>query len=153
VILDPGLQRLVQGAACRLTVALCRLTAPLSAGGAAAAAAAAACSNALCVFELPLGKPLLRHWADASGDPLYYGAVAASTLVIRGISAVYNYDYIQVCALWVWGGGVLSSDLGGGGGRTSQHDVLMIEKRSSRLGAAASAQVQGISLMTSGAAV
>lgn len=56
----------------------------------------AACSNAVCVFELPLGKPLLRHWADATDGPLYYGAVSDSALVIRGISAVYNYDYIEV---------------------------------------------------------
>lgn len=66
----------------------------------------------MCVFELPLGMPLLRHYADTGGSPLYYGAVAANSLVIRGMSAVYNYDYIEVGAcvvvvvvLAVWGGG------------------------------------------------
>ncbi|KAF6249317.1 copper amine oxidase [Scenedesmus sp. NREL 46B-D3] len=50
--------------------------------------------NAVCVFELSLGQPLLRHWADAGGSPAYYGAVQGSALVVRTISTVYNYDYI-----------------------------------------------------------
>lgn len=54
------------------------------------------CSNALCVFELSLGQPLLRHWADAGGSPSYYGGVQGSVLVLRSISTVYNYDYIAV---------------------------------------------------------
>jgi hypothetical protein len=45
-------------------------------------------SNAVCVFESALNRPLLRHTADAGGVNLYYGAVAGSALVIRGISAV-----------------------------------------------------------------
>ena len=48
------------------------------------------------MFEHPLGLPLLRHWADVGGGPAYYGAVPGSSLVIRGIPAVYNYDYIEV---------------------------------------------------------
>jgi hypothetical protein len=48
------------------------------------------------VFELSLGQPLLRHWADAGGSASYYGAVQGSVLVVRTISTVYNYDYIAV---------------------------------------------------------
>jgi hypothetical protein len=50
----------------------------------------------VCVFELSLGQPLLRHWTDAGGSPAYYGAVQGSTLVVRTMSTVYNYDYIAV---------------------------------------------------------
>ncbi len=51
--------------------------------------------NNLCVFELATGMPVLRHWADSGGNLMYYGAVPGSVLVVRGISAVYNYDYIS----------------------------------------------------------
>lgn len=54
--------------------------------------------NGVCVFELATGMPLLRHWADTGGGPIYYGALPASVLVVRAISAVYNYDYVQASA-------------------------------------------------------
>jgi hypothetical protein len=54
------------------------------------------------MFELSLGQPLLRHWADASGSASYYGAVQGSVLVVRTISTVYNYDYIAVSNSCLW---------------------------------------------------
>lgn len=54
------------------------------------------CRNAVCVFEMSLGQPLMRHWADTGGGPAYYGNVPGNALVVRAISAVYNYDYVQV---------------------------------------------------------
>jgi hypothetical protein len=43
--------------------------------------------------------PILRHWANNGGVVGDYGGVAGSVLVIRAMSAVYNYDYIQVSTL------------------------------------------------------
>lgn len=36
--------------------------------------------------------PILRHYSSAFG---FYGAVPGAQLVVRMISTVYNYDYIQ----------------------------------------------------------
>lgn len=50
----------------------------------------------MCVFEHSSGMPLLRHWSDGGGAATFFGALPASTLVVRSISTVYNYDYIMV---------------------------------------------------------
>ncbi|KAM5158128.1 diamine oxidase [copper-containing]-like [Mantella aurantiaca] len=51
--------------------------------------------NALCIFELPTGMPLRRHF-DSSYDGGYnfYAGVENHVLVVRTTSTVYNYDYI-----------------------------------------------------------
>jgi Cu2+-containing amine oxidase len=49
--------------------------------------------NAICVFERHQDIPLLRHY---SSTYKFYGAVPGGELVVRMISSVYNYDYIQV---------------------------------------------------------
>ena len=40
--------------------------------------------------------PIMRHWANNGGVVGDYGGLPSSVLVIRAMSAVYNYDYIQV---------------------------------------------------------
>jgi hypothetical protein len=52
------------------------------------------------VFEHSSGMPLLRHWSDGGGAATFYGGLPATTLVVRSISTVYNYDYIMVGGTW-----------------------------------------------------
>lgn len=51
--------------------------------------------NALCIFELPTGMPLRRHF-DSTHDGGYnfYAGLENHVLVVRTTSTVYNYDYI-----------------------------------------------------------
>jgi Cu2+-containing amine oxidase len=42
--------------------------------------------------------PLLRHYSSTFK---FHGAVPGGELVVRMISSVYNYDYIQVGVHWV----------------------------------------------------
>ncbi|XP_068091485.1 diamine oxidase [copper-containing]-like [Hyperolius riggenbachi] len=51
--------------------------------------------NALCIFELPMGMPLRRHF-DSTHDGGYksYAGLESHALVVRTTSTVYNYDYI-----------------------------------------------------------
>ncbi|XP_072298430.1 retina-specific copper amine oxidase [Eucyclogobius newberryi] len=48
--------------------------------------------NSICIFELSLGQPLRRHFADFFHHS--YGGMANSALVIRTITAIGNYDYM-----------------------------------------------------------
>ncbi|KAM8966569.1 diamine oxidase [copper-containing]-like [Pelodytes ibericus] len=51
--------------------------------------------NALCIFELPTGIPLRRHFdSNFNGGFNSYSGIENHVLVIRTISTVYNYDYI-----------------------------------------------------------
>ncbi|KAM5158129.1 diamine oxidase [copper-containing]-like [Mantella aurantiaca] len=51
--------------------------------------------NALCIFEMPMGVPLRRHFdSDYAGGYSFYAGVESHVLVVRTISTVYNYDYI-----------------------------------------------------------
>ncbi|CAI5789462.1 amiloride-sensitive amine oxidase copper-containing [Podarcis lilfordi] len=51
--------------------------------------------RALCVFELPTGVPLRRHFdSDFRGGSHFYAGLEGAALVLRTISTVYNYDYI-----------------------------------------------------------
>ncbi|NXB50179.1 AOC1 oxidase, partial [Leucopsar rothschildi] len=51
--------------------------------------------NALCVFELPTGVPLRRHFdSDFQGGFHFYAGLEGRALVLRTTSTVYNYDYI-----------------------------------------------------------
>ncbi|KAK7938252.1 hypothetical protein WMY93_001578 [Mugilogobius chulae] len=49
--------------------------------------------NSICIFELYLGQPLRRHFADFFHNS--YGGMANSALVFRTITAIGNYDYMQ----------------------------------------------------------
>ncbi|NXN26052.1 AOC1 oxidase, partial [Nycticryphes semicollaris] len=52
-------------------------------------------SKALCVFELPTGVPLRRHFdSDFQGGFHFYAGLEGHALVLRTTSTVYNYDYI-----------------------------------------------------------
>ncbi|NXT52652.1 AOC1 oxidase, partial [Pluvianellus socialis] len=52
-------------------------------------------SNAICVFELPTGVPLRRHFdSDFQGGYNFYAGLEGQALVLRTTSTVYNYDYI-----------------------------------------------------------
>ncbi|NXN50019.1 AOC1 oxidase, partial [Rynchops niger] len=52
-------------------------------------------SNAICVFELPTGVPLRRHFdSDFQGGFHFYAGLEGHALVLRTTSTVYNYDYI-----------------------------------------------------------
>ncbi|NXN76715.1 AOC1 oxidase, partial [Himantopus himantopus] len=52
-------------------------------------------SNAICVFELPTGVPLRRHFdSDFQGGFHFYAGLEGQALVLRTTSTVYNYDYI-----------------------------------------------------------
>ncbi|XP_068002233.1 diamine oxidase [copper-containing] [Melanerpes formicivorus] len=52
-------------------------------------------SRALCVFELPTGVPLRRHFdSDFQGGFHFYAGLEGQALVLRTTSTVYNYDYI-----------------------------------------------------------
>ncbi|NWT73056.1 AOC3 oxidase, partial [Prunella himalayana] len=48
--------------------------------------------KSLCIFEHDSALPLRRHFSDSQS--LYYGGLRRSTLVIRAISTLINYDYI-----------------------------------------------------------
>ncbi|NXY65610.1 AOC1 oxidase, partial [Callaeas wilsoni] len=51
--------------------------------------------HALCVFELPTGVPLRRHFdSDFQGGFHFYAGLEGQALVLRTTSTVYNYDYI-----------------------------------------------------------
>ncbi|NXO46315.1 AOC1 oxidase, partial [Locustella ochotensis] len=51
--------------------------------------------HALCVFELPTGVPLRRHFdSDYQGGFHFYAGLEGRALVLRTTSTVYNYDYI-----------------------------------------------------------
>ncbi|NXB27405.1 AOC1 oxidase, partial [Eulacestoma nigropectus] len=51
--------------------------------------------HALCVFELPMGVPLRRHFDnDFQGGFHFYAGLEGRALVLRTTSTVYNYDYI-----------------------------------------------------------
>ncbi|KAM9308021.1 diamine oxidase [copper-containing]-like [Gastrophryne carolinensis] len=50
--------------------------------------------NALCIFELPTGMPLRRHFeAGRNGGYKFYAGVENHVLVVRTTSTVGNYDY------------------------------------------------------------
>ncbi|NWH73701.1 AOC1 oxidase, partial [Piaya cayana] len=52
-------------------------------------------SRAVCVFELPTGVPLRRHFdSDYQGGFNFYAGLEGQALVLRTTSTVYNYDYI-----------------------------------------------------------
>ncbi|NXL01683.1 AOC1 oxidase, partial [Mesembrinibis cayennensis] len=52
-------------------------------------------SGAICVFELPTGVPLRRHFdSDFRGGFNFYAGLEGQALVLRTTSTVYNYDYI-----------------------------------------------------------
>lgn len=48
--------------------------------------------NSICIFELYLGQPLRRHFADFFHHS--FGGMANSALVFRTITAIGNYDYM-----------------------------------------------------------
>ncbi|XP_077159638.1 diamine oxidase [copper-containing] [Paroedura picta] len=51
--------------------------------------------RALCVFELPTGVPLRRHFdSDFQGGSNFYAGLEGHALVLRTTSTVYNYDYL-----------------------------------------------------------
>ncbi|XP_053569231.1 amiloride-sensitive amine oxidase [copper-containing] [Bombina bombina] len=51
--------------------------------------------NALCIFELPTGLALRRHFdSDTNGGYNFFAGVENHVLVVRTTSTVYNYDYI-----------------------------------------------------------
>ncbi|KAM4874025.1 diamine oxidase [copper-containing] isoform 1-T4 [Thomomys bottae] len=51
--------------------------------------------RALCIFEMPTGLPLRRHFdSDFKGGFTFYGGLPGQVLVLRTTSTVYNYDYI-----------------------------------------------------------
>ncbi|NXN97401.1 AOC1 oxidase, partial [Rhinopomastus cyanomelas] len=52
-------------------------------------------SHAICIFELPTGVPLRRHFdSDFHGGFNFYAGLEGHALVLRTTSTVYNYDYI-----------------------------------------------------------
>ncbi|KAM5255405.1 diamine oxidase [copper-containing] [Ctenodactylus gundi] len=51
--------------------------------------------RALCLFEMPTGVPLRRHFdSNFSGGFNFYAGLPGQALVLRTVSTVYNYDYI-----------------------------------------------------------
>ncbi|GAB5568927.1 amiloride-sensitive amine oxidase [copper-containing] [Prionailurus iriomotensis] len=51
--------------------------------------------RALCVFEMPTGVPVRRHFnSNFSGGFNFYAGLQGQVLVLRTTSTVYNYDYI-----------------------------------------------------------
>ncbi|XP_054449402.1 amiloride-sensitive amine oxidase [copper-containing] [Pteronotus mesoamericanus] len=51
--------------------------------------------RALCLFEMPTGLPLRRHFdSNFNGGFNFYGGLEGQVLVLRTTSTVYNYDYI-----------------------------------------------------------
>ncbi|NWJ03367.1 AOC1 oxidase, partial [Crypturellus undulatus] len=52
-------------------------------------------ARALCLFELPTGVPLRRHFdSNFRGGYQFYAGLEGQALVLRTTSTVYNYDYI-----------------------------------------------------------
>ncbi|NXU48633.1 AOC1 oxidase, partial [Turnix velox] len=52
-------------------------------------------ARAICIFELPTGVPLRRHFdSDFRGGFHFYAGLEGTALVLRTTSTVYNYDYI-----------------------------------------------------------
>ncbi|XP_036103369.1 amiloride-sensitive amine oxidase [copper-containing] [Molossus molossus] len=52
-------------------------------------------SRALCIFEMPTGVPVRRHFnSNFSGGFNFYAGLEGQVLVVRTTSTVYNYDYI-----------------------------------------------------------
>ncbi|XP_074841639.1 diamine oxidase [copper-containing] [Carettochelys insculpta] len=65
-------------------------------------------ARALCVFELPTGVPLRRHFdSDFRGGYRFYAGLEGQALVLRTTATVYNYDYIWDVLLYP--NGVLES--------------------------------------------
>ncbi|KAI8852336.1 copper amine oxidase [Chytridium lagenaria] len=60
--------------------------------------------NNVCVFEDDSNLPISRHWGD-QGDATYssFGVNKGYNLVIRGVSTVFNYDYIFDYVFWLDG--------------------------------------------------
>ncbi|XP_048367565.1 amiloride-sensitive amine oxidase [copper-containing] isoform X2 [Sphaerodactylus townsendi] len=51
--------------------------------------------RAICIFELPTGVPMRRHFDNNfQGGSNFYGGLEGHALVLRTTSTVYNYDYI-----------------------------------------------------------
>ncbi|KAM5303344.1 diamine oxidase [copper-containing] isoform 1-T8 [Glossophaga mutica] len=51
--------------------------------------------RALCLFEMPTGVPLRRHFdSNFNGGFNFYAGLEGQVLVLRATSTVYNYDYI-----------------------------------------------------------
>ena len=50
--------------------------------------------GALCLFELDLGIPLGRHIDNGDGCN-FYGGMLENVLILRTISTIFNYDYIN----------------------------------------------------------
>lgn len=51
--------------------------------------------RALCLFEMPTGVPLRRHFdSNYHGGFNFYAGLEGQVLVLRTTSTVYNYDYI-----------------------------------------------------------
>uniref|UniRef100_A0A8C5K7I1 Amine oxidase n=2 Tax=Jaculus jaculus TaxID=51337 RepID=A0A8C5K7I1_JACJA len=51
--------------------------------------------RALCLFEMPTGVPLRRHFdSNFKGGFNFYAGLRGHVLVLRTTSTVYNYDYI-----------------------------------------------------------
>ncbi|XP_015264105.1 PREDICTED: amiloride-sensitive amine oxidase [copper-containing] [Gekko japonicus] len=51
--------------------------------------------RAICIFELPTGVPLRRHFdSNFQGGSHFYAGLEGHALVLRTTSTVYNYDYI-----------------------------------------------------------
>ncbi|XP_006895224.1 PREDICTED: amiloride-sensitive amine oxidase [copper-containing] [Elephantulus edwardii] len=51
--------------------------------------------RALCLFEMPTGVPIRRHFnSNFSGGFNFYAGLKGQVLVLRTTSTVYNYDYI-----------------------------------------------------------
>ncbi|XP_068775112.1 amine oxidase [copper-containing] 3 [Struthio camelus] len=48
--------------------------------------------NSLCIFEHDAALPLRRHFSDIHSA--YYGGLRKTTLVIRAVSTLLNYDYV-----------------------------------------------------------
>uniref|UniRef100_A0A493TS14 Amine oxidase n=1 Tax=Anas platyrhynchos platyrhynchos TaxID=8840 RepID=A0A493TS14_ANAPP len=52
-------------------------------------------ARAVCIFELPTGVPLRRHFnSNFQGGYHFYAGLEGHALVLRTTSTVYNYDYI-----------------------------------------------------------
>lgn len=51
--------------------------------------------HALCIFEMPTGVPLRRHFDSNFNNGFnFYAGLEGQVLVLRSTSTVYNYDYI-----------------------------------------------------------
>ncbi|XP_008046417.1 amiloride-sensitive amine oxidase [copper-containing] [Carlito syrichta] len=51
--------------------------------------------RALCLFEMPTGVPIRRHFnSNFNGGFNFYAGLKGQVLVLRTTSTVYNYDYI-----------------------------------------------------------